>query len=270
MEAFRRLIQRQMDAGADALLVLGTTGESAVLTDSERRDLLLCARRETEGRVPLIAGTGSNDTARTAELSRFAGEIGCDGVLVVTPYYNRPSPEGLIRHFRTAADAADCPVVLYNIPSRTGVDLPVSVVRELAAHPRIVGIKEASGDIDRAADLAAAFGDAFAVYAGNDGEIVPVLSVGGAGAFSVVSNLLPEESGEMCRAMLRGDWARAAAIHRRLLPLVRALFAESNPAPVKAAMERMGLCRGTLRLPLAPVREETRERLYGEMEKLGL
>jgi 4-hydroxy-tetrahydrodipicolinate synthase len=271
LEAFRKLVRRQIREGADALLVLGTTGESATLTDEERRMLVRETVRIAAGRVPVIAGTGTNDTARTAAFTRFASEAGCDAVLVAAPYYNRPTPDGLIRHFTETADAAGCPVILYNIPSRTGVDLTVPLVKKLAQHPRIAGIKEASGSIDRAADLCAAFqGEDFAVYAGNDGEIVPVCSVGGAGAVSVIANLLPRETGEMCRAMQDRRLAEAAAIHTRLLPLMRALFAETNPGPVKAAMAMLGLSENVLRLPLIPVRSETETRLREALSSLGL
>ncbi len=270
-DAFRRLTERQIEGGADALLVLGTTGESAVLTGEERRRLVAETVRLADGRVPVLAGTGTNDTARTAAFSRFAGEAGCSGVLVVAPYYNRPTPDGLIRHFYETADAAGCPVILYNIPSRTGTDLTVPLVRKLAEHPRIVGVKEASGSIDRAADLCAAFaGEDFAVYAGNDGEIVPVCAVGGAGAVSVAANLVPHETADLCRAMRDGDLGRAAELHTRLLPLVRALFSETNPGPVKAAMAMLGLCENVLRLPLVPVRGETETRLCEALVALGL
>lgn len=271
MNAFRRLAERQIDGGADALLVLGTTGESATLTDEERRMLVTETVRLADGRLPVLAGTGSNDTARTEAFTEFACGAGCDAVLIAAPYYNRPTPDGLIRHFTEAADAAGCPVILYNIPSRTGVDLTVPLVKKLAQHPRIAGIKEASGSIDRAADLCAAFqGEDFAVYAGNDGEIVPVCSVGGAGAVSVIANLLPRETGEMCRAMQDYRLAEAAAIHTRLLPLMRALFAETNPGPVKAAMAMLGLSENVLRLPLVPVRSETETRLREALTSLGL
>lgn len=271
LEAFRKLVRRQIGEGADALLVLGTTGESATLTDDERRMLVRETVRLSDGRIPVIAGTGSNDTARTEAFTEFACGAGCDAVLIAAPYYNRPTPDGLIRHFTEAADAAGCPVILYNIPSRTGVDLTVPLVKKLAQHPRIAGIKEASGSIDRAADLCAAFqGEDFAVYAGNDGEIVPVCSVGGAGAVSVIANLLPRETGEMCRAMQDYRLAEAAAIHTRLLPLMRALFAETNPGPVKAAMAMLGLSENVLRLPLVPVRSETETRLREALSSLGL
>ena len=270
MNAFRRLAERQIDGGADALLVLGTTGESATLTDEERRMLVTETVRLADGRLPVLAGTGSNDTARTVRFSRFAAEAGCSAVLIVAPYYNRPTPDGLIRHFRETADAAGCPVILYNIPSRTGTDLTVPIVKKLAEHPEIVGIKEASGNIDRAADLCTAMQDEdFAVYAGNDGEIVPVCSVGGTGAVSVIANLLPRETADLCHAMRTGDHVRAAAIHTRLLPLVRALFSETNPGPVKAAMAMYGLCENVLRLPLVPVRPETEERLREAFRSLG-
>ena len=271
LEAFRKLVWRQIGEGADALLVLGTTGESATLTDDERRMLVRETVRLSDGHIPVIAGTGSNDTARTEAFTEFACGAGCDAVLIAAPYYNRPTPDGLIRHFTEAADAAVCPVILYNIPSRTGVDLTVPLVKKLAQHPRIAGIKEASGSIDRAADLCAAFqGEDFAVYAGNDGEIVPVCSVGGAGAVSVIANLLPRETGEMCRAMQDRRLAEAAAIHTRLLPLMRALFAETNPGPVKAAMAMLGLSENVLRLPLVPVRSETETRLREALTSLGL
>ena len=271
LEAFRKLVRRQIGEGADALLVLGTTGESATLTDDERRMLVRETVQLSGGRIPVIAGTGSNDTARTEAFTEFACGAGCDAVLIAAPYYNRPTPDGLIRHFTEAADAAVCPVILYNIPSRTGVDLTVPLVKKLAQHPRIAGIKEASGSIDRAADLCAAFqGEDFAVYAGNDGEIVPVCSVGGAGAVSVIANLLPRETGEMCRAMQDYRLAEAAAIHTRLLPLMRALFAETNPGPVKAAMAMLGLSENVLRLPLIPVRSETETRLREALTSLGL
>ena len=271
LEAFRKLVWRQIGEGADALLVLGTTGESATLTDDERRMLVRETVQLSDGRIPVIAGTGSNDTARTEAFTEFACGAGCDAVLIAAPYYNRPTPDGLIRHFTEAADAAVCPVILYNIPSRTGVDLTVPLVKKLAQHPRIAGIKEASGSIDRAADLCAAFqGEDFAVYAGNDGEIVPVCSVGGAGAVSVIANLLPRETGEMCRAMQDRRLAEAAAIHTRLLPLMRALFAETNPGPVKAAMAMLGLSENVLRLPLVPVRSETETRLREALTSLGL
>lgn len=271
LEAFRKLVRRQIGEGADALLVLGTTGESATLTDDERRMLVRETVQLSDGRIPVIAGTGSNDTARTEAFTEFACGAGCDAVLIAAPYYNRPTPDGLIRHFTEAADAAGCPVILYNIPSRTGVDLTVPLVKKLAQHPRIAGIKEASGSIDRAADLCAAFqGEDFAVYAGNDGEIVPVCSVGGAGAVSVIANLLPRETGEMCRAMQDRRLAEAAAIHTRLLPLMRALFAETNPGPVKAAMAMLGLSENVLRLPLIPVRSETETRLREALTSLGL
>ncbi len=271
LEAFRKLVRRQIGEGADALLVLGTTSESATLTDDERRMLVRETVQLSDGRIPVIAGTGSNDTARTEAFTEFACGAGCDAVLIAAPYYNRPTPDGLIWHFTEVADAAGCPVILYNIPSRTGVDLTVPLVKKLAQHPRIAGIKEASGSIDRAADLCAAFqGEDFAVYAGNDGEIVPVCSVGGAGAVSVIANLLPRETGEMCRAMQDRRLAEAAAIHTRLLPLMRALFAETNPGPVKAAMAMLGLSENVLRLPLVPVRSETETRLREALSSLGL
>ena len=266
LDALARLIEGQIAAGVDALLLLGTTGESATVTDGERLRLIRRAVDAVAGRVPLVVGTGSNATARAVELSRSAEENGCDAVLVVTPYYNRATPAGLIRHLTVVADAVRCPVILYNVPSRTGVDLTPAVCRELAAHPRIFGIKEASGKIDRIADLCA--DGSLAVYAGCDGEAIPAFSLGASGVISVLSNLFPAEVAAMWRAWRAGERAEALRIQTDYLPLVRALFSEVNPIPVKTAAGMLGLCADTLRLPLCPMAAENREKLAAALERV--
>lgn len=266
-DALVRMTERQIEAGTDALLFLGTTGEAPTVGDGERAELLSLAAETVRGRVPLIAGCGSNDTSRAVGWAKAAEEAGCDGLLCVTPYYNKGTDEGLIRHFEAVADASSLPLILYNVPGRTGSDLRVPLCRRLAGHPRIVGIKEASGDIRRCAGLIAECGDDFAVWAGNDAEAVPVMALGGAGVISVVSNLYPEAVCRMCRRMNSGDFAGAARIQLALLPLIDALFSEVNPVPVKCACSMMGLCSPALRLPLSGMEEKKRIRLAEELAR---
>lgn len=260
-EAFGRIIESQIRGGVDALVVAGTTGEASTLTDIEHRACITFAVRAASGRVPIIAGTGSNDTAHAIEMSQFACKNGCDGLLLVTPYYNRASAQGLIESYRKIADAVDCPIILYNVPSRTGVWLTAPVLRALADHPNIVGIKEASGDVGFAARLAAEFSNSFDLYSGNDDIILPILSLGGKGVISVLSNLFPVEVVALYRKFREGDISGATADQIAFLPLVDALFSEVNPIPVKCAASMMGLCREEYRLPLCSPSEETRKRL---------
>ena len=255
------LLERQIRMGIDAVLVLGTTGEASVLTENERDELISLAAECVAERVPLLVGAGSNSTDVTVKRVKSAAHRGADAVLLVTPYYNKTTPAGLVRHYTVCADASPCPVILYNVPSRTGIDIPLSAYRALASHPNIVGVKEASGNIDRVADLCAEFGEDFGVWAGNDGEAVPVLSLGGRGVISVVSNLFPRAVVRMCRAMEEGRGEEAASIQLRLLPLIRALFSEVNPIPVKAAAKMLGLSGDTVRLPLVPMDGEKRKEL---------
>ena len=252
-----RLLARQIDAGISAVVLCGTTGESATLTDAEKLAIIGRGKAFVRDRCTVIAGTGSNDTEHTVNLSRLAEQAGADALLVVTPYYNKATPGGLLEHYRAVAAGVRIPVIIYNAPSRTGVDIPVEVCQALAAVPNIAGIKEASSDISRVARLRAACPDSFAVWGGNDDQAAAVLSLGGSGVISVVSNLYPELMQALVSAGLDGDFDTAADLQLRLLPLIRALFREVNPIPVKAAMELLGWDCGRCRLPLTRATEET-------------
>lgn len=252
-----RLLARQIDAGISAVVLCGTTGESATLTDAEKLAIIGRGKAFVRDQCTVIAGTGSNDTEHTVNLSRLAEQAGADALLVVTPYYNKATPRGLLEHYRAVAAGVRIPVIIYNVPSRTGVDIPVEVCQALAAVPNIAGIKEASSDISRVARLRAACPDSFAVWGGNDDQAAAVLSLGGSGVISVVSNLYPELMQALVSAGLDGDFDTAADLQLRLLPLIRALFREVNPIPVKAAMELLGWDCGRCRLPLTRATEET-------------
>lgn len=252
-----RLLARQIDAGISAVVLCGTTGESATLTDAEKLAIIGRGKAFVRDRCTVIAGTGSNDTEHTVNLSRLAEQAGADALLVVTPYYNKATPGGLLEHYRAVAAGVRIPVIIYNVPSRTGVDIPVEVCQALAAVPNIAGIKEASSDISRVARLRVACPDSFAVWGGNDDQAAAVLSLGGSGVISVVSNLYPELMQALVSAGLDGDFDTAADLQLRLLPLIRALFREVNPIPVKAAMELLGWDCGRCRLPLTRATEET-------------
>lgn len=269
-EAFARLIDWQIDQGINALVVCGTTGESSTLTDEEHKEAIAFAVKQAKGRVPIIAGTGSNDTAYALDLTKFACEAGVDGVLVVTPYYNKATQKGLIKMFTSIADAATAPVILYNVPSRTGVNILPATVAELAKHPNINGIKEASGNISQIAETVALCGDSINLYSGNDDQVVPIMSLGGKGCISVLSNLLPRESAQMCQSFKDGDTKTACDMQLKYLKLINALFSEVNPIPVKAAMAKMGFCEDYLRLPLTPMEDEAREKLFKEMQNVGI
>ena len=252
-----QLLRRQLEAGIRAVVLCGTTGESPTLTDEEKHLILTEARACFRGM--LIAGTGSNDTDHAVSLSRLAQEAGADALLVVTPYYNKATPEGLIVHYTAIAAAVHIPVIVYNVPSRTGLDIPVEVCRELAKISNIAGIKEASPDISKIARLRAECPPEFAIWSGNDDQAAAVMALGGAGVISVVSNLFPEEVQAMAMAALDGDFDTASDLQLKLLPLIRALFREVNPIPVKAAMKRLGYDCGSCRLPLTPPSRETAE-----------
>ncbi len=269
-EAFARLIDWQIDEGIDGIVVCGTTGEGSTLTDKEHREAISFAVKQVAGRVPVIAGTGSNDTAYALELTKHACEAGVDGVLVVTPYYNKATQKGLVKMFTAIADVSTVPVILYNVPSRTGVNIAPSTVLELSKHPMINAIKEASGDISQIAEVAHLCGDNIVIYSGNDDQVIPVMSLGGKGCISVLSNLLPKESSAMCKAYIQGDTKTATAMQLKYLPLINALFSEVNPIPVKAAMAKMGFCEDYLRMPLTPMEDAAREILYREMKNAGI
>ena len=268
--AFADLIEWQIAEGIDALVIAGTTGEGSTLSDEEHRAVLKFAAEQIRRRVPVIAGTGSNDTAYAIDLTKFACEAGCDAMLLVTPYYNKATQKGLVASFRAIADASTKPCILYNVPSRTGCNLLPPATAELAEHPNIVGVKEASGNISQIAETAALCGDKLDIYSGNDDQIVPIMSLGGLGVISVLSNLLPRETSLMCRRFLDGDVKGAREMQLKYLPLVNALFSEVNPIPVKAAMARMGFGKNCLRLPLTPMEAEHEEKLVAEMRKAGL
>ena len=270
-DAFIRLLQRQIEGGVDALVVAGTTGESPTLTDAEKEWLFTASVKEvaTSGRkIPVIAGTGSNNTRRAVELSRMAEDCGCDGLLVVTPYYNKASEEGLIRHYEAITKATSLPVIPYHVPSRTGCKMSHAACKKLAALPHIVGLKDATGDLSFTARVASLCGGALPLYSGNDDLTLPVLSLGGLGVISVVSNLCPEAMTSLCRLWREGRTVEATALQLSLLPLCDALFCEVNPIPVKAAMEMLGLCTAEVRLPLAAADEGVRRRVGEALEKI--
>lgn len=268
--AFARLIDWQINEGVNALVVCGTTGESSTLTDKEHKSAIEFAVNEVGGRIPVIAGTGSNDTAYALELTDFSCKAGVDGVLVVTPYYNKATQNGLFKMFTEIADRAAAPVILYNVPSRTGVNIAPETVARLSKHPNISGIKEAGGNISAVAEIAALCGDDINIYSGNDDQTVPIMSLGGKGCISVLSNLLPHNTAQMCKKMLAGDTKDALDLQLKYLPLIKALFCEVNPIPVKAAMAAMGYCENYLRLPLTPMEEAHKEILLNEMRKCGI
>ncbi len=269
-DLFGRLIDFQIAGGIAGLVVCGTTGESSTLTDEEHRDAIAFAVRHTAGRVPVIAGTGSNDTDYALDLTRFACRAGADAALVVTPYYNKATQKGLCKMYTAIADASDKPILVYNVPSRTGVNIEPATYEALAEHPNIVGIKEANGNISKILETVARVGDRLDLYSGNDDQIVPILSLGGKGCISVLSNLLPRETSEITNRFFRGDIKGAAALQIHYHPLIDALFSEVNPIPVKAAMAAMGYCQNYLRMPLTTMEPDKQEHLYALMRAEGL
>ena len=268
--AFEKLINWQIDSGIDALVICGTTGEASTLTDEEHREVLKFAAEVVKGRVPIIAGTGSNDTAYAIDMTKFACELGYDAMLVVTPYYNKTTQKGLIAMFTAIADASTKPVILYNVPSRTGVNIEPATYAALADHPMIAAIKEAGGNISKIVETAALVGDKLDIYSGNDDQIVPILACGGKGVISVLSNVVPGETSRMCKTFFAGDVKGAMDLQVKYLPLTNALFCEVNPIPVKAAMAALGFCENYLRLPLVPMEDAHEQMLLSKMRDLGL
>ena len=266
----KRLIDWQIEQGIDALVIAGTTGEGSTLTDEEHRELFREAIKMIDGRVPAIAGTGSNDTSYAIELTKYACELGYDAMLVVTPYYNKATQKGLIQMFTAIADASTKPLILYNVPSRTGVDIAPSTYAALADHPMIGAIKEASGNLSKVAETAHLVGDKLDIYSGNDDQIVPILSLGGAGVISVLSNPMPKETSRMCHAFFEGNIEEARKLQLDLVPLINALFSEVNPIPAKAAMAAMGFCKDYLRLPLTSMEEGNKAKLLKLMAEQNL
>lgn len=260
-ERLDALVDFQLDAGTDGIVPCGTTGESATLHPEEQHKIIRRVVERVRGRVPVIAGAGTNSTEEAIALARAAEQAGADAILSVTPYYNRPTQEGVYRHFRAIAEAVRLPVILYNVPSRTGCHLEVGTVLRLAEVPNIIGIKEASGNLEQIMELLRARPSGFLVLSGDDVWTLPILALGGDGVISVAANEAPAEMRELVAAALAGDFDRARAAHYRLLPLMRGNFFETNPIPVKAALAMMGLIEENYRLPLVPPRAETRERL---------
>lgn len=248
-DSFGRIIDLQLGAKIPALTVCGTTGESATLSDKEKLELISFAVSRAVGKAKIIAGTGSNDTAHAVKLSRKAESLGCDALLAVTPYYNKASPEGLYRHYSEIAAASSLPVILYNVPSRTGLDAPVGIIKRLFEAGAVAAVKEASGNISKTAELISLC-PGITVYSGNDDAILPTLSLGGKGVISVLSNLLPGEVQSLCTDFFEGRTESAAASQAKLYPLISALFSTTNPIPVKYLMSRLGLCRAEYRLPM--------------------
>ena len=269
-EKFGKLIEWQIAEGINAIVVCGTTGESSTLTDEEHRAAIKFCVDKVAGRVPVIAGTGSNDAAYAIDLTKFACEAGADAMLVVTPYYNKATQNGLIKLFTAVADASTKPIILYNVPSRTGVNITPATCKVLAEHPNICAIKEASGNISQIAEIAHLVGDKMDIYSGNDDQIVPIMSLGGKGVISVLSNVMPKKSVEICDSFFAGDVAKSREIQLELLPLINALFCEVNPIPVKAAMAAMGWCEDYLRLPLTCMEDANKSKLLELMKEQNL
>ena len=264
------LIELQIAAGTAAITVCGTTGESATLTDHERIAVISHCVRTVNGRIPVIAGTGSNQTAHTLRLSQEAKKAGADGLLLVTPYYNKCSATGLIRHYLSVADSVELPIIVYNVPSRTGVSMNAEIYRQLSRHPLINGVKEASGSTDLVLRTLDACGDELNIWSGNDGQIVPIMALGGKGVISVLANLCPEVTAELTAACLRGNYETAAFMQKQYMALIDALFCEVNPIPVKTAMNLMGLGVGPLRMPLCQLDDGKKERLLSALHQKNL
>ena len=255
-----QLVRRQMNAGVEAVVLAGTTGEAPTLSDDEKIELFRRCKEYAGDRCTIIAGTGTNSTEHTVELSQAAEEAGADALLVVSPYYNKANAEGLFAHYMRIAHAVRIPIILYNVPTRTGVDIPVSVYKRLSALPNVAGIKESNADITKQARTYAACGSDFTVWAGNDDQIVPSVALGGKGVISVLANICPEETVAMTQAALSGDFATASALQCRLMEIIDMLFSDVNPIPVKYAMRRMGFDCGGCRLPLGPLSPEAKQK----------
>ncbi|MGO1468454.1 MAG: 4-hydroxy-tetrahydrodipicolinate synthase [Tissierella sp.] len=269
-ESFSKLVEWQIEEGINAIVVCGTTGEGSTLSDEEHKSAIKFVVDKVNKRVPVIAGTGSNDIAYAIELTKFACQAGADAMLVVTPYYNKATQNGLIEVFTKIADESTKPIILYNVPSRTGVNIEPKTCQALAEHPNIVGIKEASGDISQIAKIAQLCGDKIDIYSGNDDQIVPIMSLGGTGVISVLSNIMPRETVQMCHKFFSGDVGASLSIQLKLLPLINSLFSEVNPIPVKAAVSSIGFGENYLRLPLTPMEDANKKKMIDLMLEQGI
>lgn len=268
--ALRRLIREQIAAGVDGIVPCGSTGESATMNHAEHQRVISIAVEEAAGKVKVMAGTGSNNTAEAISLTSYAKKAGADAALLISPYYNKPTQDGHVAHYRAIADAAGLPLFVYNIPGRTGVNILPETIAKMADHPLIVGVKEASGSIDQISRVVQLTQGRITVLSGDDSMTLPVLAVGGHGVIGVVPNLLPAKTVEMVRAGRDGDFRRARELHYELLPIIQALFTETNPIPVKAAMAMLGKCGPEIRMPLTPITEPNRKRLEAVLREHGL
>lgn len=268
LKEFARLLESQIQNHVDAIVVCGTTGESSTMTKDEKIQIMKCAVEISNGRVPIIAGTGSNNTNQAVEMSKIAEEIGVNGLLIVTPYYNKTTQEGLIKHYEFIAKEVNLPIILYNVPSRTGLNISPSTCFELSKINNIVAIKEASGNISQVAEIANLCGDNLAIYSGNDDQILPILSLGGKGVISVLSNIEPQLTHDMVISFLEGNISKSIELQLKSIPLIKALFSEVNPIPVKAALNMIGYDFGTPRLPLVEMTVSGKEKLKYEIKNL--
>ena len=265
--ALAKILDGQISAGIKALVIGGTTGEAATLSDGERYELYTYVKEKVGGRVKIIFGTGTNDTRMVLRHTKAAEEIGCDGVLIVTPYYNKGTHSGVVKHYKRVAEATELPIILYNVPTRTGVNLTLKQLEELSSVPNIVGIKEASDSVDRLTEISK-FGDELYLYAGNDSQIYSTLTLGGVGVISVVSNIFPEKIKKICDGCFEGRWSEAKAGQLEIFDFIRLMFKETNPAPIKYAMSLQGLCSPELRLPLCTPESATRKEIRAEIERI--
>ncbi|MBD3369231.1 4-hydroxy-tetrahydrodipicolinate synthase [Candidatus Fermentibacteria bacterium] len=270
LKALSRLVHWQVEQGIDGLLACGCTGEAATLKESERLEVVKAVLEAADGKVPVMAGTGTNGTSSTIDLSVKVSDLGVDGLLLITPYYNKPTAEGQFRHFTAVADAVDLPVYVYNVPGRTGASIEVSTAAELSEHPRIAGIKDAAGSAERVTALRRSCADGFSVLSGDDPIAMAQAALGADGVVSVTSNVAPAEMSELMEAAGGGDLERARGIQQRLYPVFKALFLQTNPIPVKCALSMKGMIDNSLRLPLVPLAEELRPRLRSVLEEAGL
>jgi 4-hydroxy-tetrahydrodipicolinate synthase len=269
-EALERLVEFQVQNGTSAIVPCGSTGESSTLSHAEHAEVVRLVVKLVRGRIPVIAGTGSNSTSEAIALTRAAQEAGAAAALLISPYYNKPTQEGIYQHYKSIAEATRFPLIVYNIPGRTASKIEATTIARLAEMKEIVGLKEATGSLDEAQEAIRLCGDKIEVYSGDDSLTLPILAVGGVGVISVVANIMPKESAQMVAACRRGDWDTARRLHYQLLPLIRALFFETNPIPVKAAVAMMGYCQDEMRLPLLPMSDAARAKLRAVMEQFGL
>lgn len=269
-EKLGQLLEWHISENTDAIIICGTTGESATLSDEEKKQVIKYTIEKVNKRIPVIAGTGSNDTRHSIELSKYAESVGADGLLAVTPYYNKTTQKGLIAHYTAIADSVNIPIIIYNVPGRTGLNILPKTLEELSKHPNIRGVKEASGNIAQVAEIARLCKDDFYIYSGNDDMVVPLLSLGGVGVISVVANIIPKDTHNMVVSYLEGDLEKALNLQLKMKPLIDALFIEVNPIPVKEAMNLLGMDVGSLRLPLTTMAESNLKVLINELESYGL